>query len=148
MTKEQLAAQLSGIEYPAHRSITPEHVRAAADAGLVILYGASDDLMEFDGAVREEISCNDGGTAWVDGLGILPDRDTLESDAEIAEYMARRRSATPIEALWCKEDGYSWTYSTSIPHATFEVVEDGEPYCRGIVFALADWGGAAPGARP
>lgn len=56
----------------------------------------------------------------------------------LAEYVQRQKSAKSIEALWCKEDGYSWTYKTEIPHATFEVVEDEEPYCRGIVFALAD----------
>lgn len=34
--------------------------------------------------------------------------------------------------------GYSWIYQTDIPHATFEIVEGDDPYCRGIVFALAD----------
>jgi len=48
-----------------------------------------------------------------------------------------------VDALWAKEDGYSWTYRTDIPHATFEIVEDGEPYCRGIVIDVADLGGAA-----
>jgi hypothetical protein len=40
--------------------------------------------------------------------------------------------------LWAEEGDYSWTYATEIPHATFEVIEDDGPYCRGIVFALAD----------
>ena len=35
-------------------------------------------------------------------------------------------------------DGYTWAYRTKIPHVTFEVVEDGDKYCRGIVFNLAD----------
>ena len=136
MTKEELAAQLSGLEYPVR--IPGALIAAAQSSGLVILCGASDDLMEFYGARREEIGCYDGGTAFVDADGILPDRDCLDGDEEIAEYVQRQKSAKPIEALWCKEDGYSWTYKTDIPHATFEVVEDEEPYCRGIVFALAD----------
>jgi hypothetical protein len=138
MTKEELAAKLNGIEYPAHRTITADLIQSAKDAVLVILYGASDDLMEFDGAVREEIGCYSGGTAFVDADGVLPDRDCLDGDDEITEYVQRQKSAKPIEALWCKEDGYSWTYKTGIPHATFEVMEDGEHYCRGIVFSLAD----------
>lgn len=138
MTKEELAAKLSGIDYPARHGIPGEFIRAAQQAGLVILYGASDDLMEFEGARREEISCYEGGTAWVDDQGVLPDRDTLEEDEEIADYVQRKKTARPIEALWCQEGDYSWTYKTEIPHATFEVVEDGEPYCRGIVFDLAD----------
>ncbi|MFJ2982215.1 MULTISPECIES: hypothetical protein [unclassified Pseudomonas] len=136
MTKEELAAQLNGLEYPTR--IPGALIAAAQSAGLVILCGASDDLMEFYGARREEIGCYDGGTAFVDSDGVLPDRDCLDGDEEIAEYVQRQKSAKPIEALWGKEDGYSWTYKTAIPHATFEVVEDEEPYCRGIVFALAD----------
>ncbi|MDF3928638.1 hypothetical protein [Pseudomonas putida] len=136
MTKEELAAQLNGLEHPTR--IPDPLIVAAQSAGLVILCGASDDLMEFYGARREEIGCYDGGTAFVDADGVLPDRDCLDGDEELAEYVQRQKSAKSIEALWCKEDGYSWTYKTEIPHATFEVVEDEEPYCRGIVFALAD----------
>ncbi|WP_122867923.1 hypothetical protein [Pseudomonas viridiflava] len=138
MTKEQLAAQLDGIQYPAHRAITTDQIAAAKAAGLVIVYGESDDLMEFDGASRDEIGCYEGGIALVDLQGVLPDRDSLEDDDEIVEYAARKKSAMTIEALWCKETGYSWTYKTDIPHATFEVMEDGEHYCRGIVFSLTD----------
>ena len=136
MTKEELVAQLNGLEYPT--PIPGALIAAAQSSGLVILCGASDDLMEFYGARREEIGCYDGGTAFVDAQGVLPDRDTLEEDDEIAEFVLRQKSAKPIEALWCKEDGYSWTFKTDIPHATFEVVESGEPYCRGLVFSLAD----------
>lgn len=38
-----------------------------------------------------------------------------------------------IDAIWC-EDGYSWTYHTNIPHATFNIYEGSETYCKGIVF--------------
>lgn len=138
MTKEELATQLNGIEYPTR--IPGALIVAAQSAGLVILCGASDDLMEFYGARREEIGCYDGGYAYVDQDGPLPDPDCLDDrDSEEAmKYYQRKANAMPIEACWCKEEGYSWTYKTDIPHASFEVVEDGEPYCRGIVFALAD----------
>ncbi|WP_054926212.1 hypothetical protein [Pseudomonas sp. NBRC 111142] len=138
MTKEELAAQLNGLEYPVR--IPGALIAAAQSSGLVILCGASDDLMEFYGARREEIGCYDGGFAYVDQAGVLPDPDCLDDDDSEAaqDYHQRKPYAKSIEAQWCKEDGYSWTYNTDIPHATFEVVEEGEPYCRGIVFALAD----------
>ena len=101
MTKEELAAQLNGLEYTTR--IPGALIAAAQSAGLVILCGASDDLMEFYGARREEIGCYDGGTAFVNAQGVLPDRDTLEEDNEIAELVHRQKSAKPIEALWCKE---------------------------------------------
>lgn len=137
MNAKELAAKLNGMQYPLR--LSKELTDAAKAAGLVIVYGASDDLMEFEGAIYDEVGCYDGGTAYVDSKGLLPDRDSIEDDGELKDYFARQPNAKPIEALWCAEDEYSWTYKTDIPHETFEVLEDGEPpYCRGIVFALAD----------
>ncbi|SUD59752.1 Uncharacterised protein [Ectopseudomonas oleovorans] len=137
MTAAKLAEQLNGIEYPA--SISRDLEAQAKAAGLLIVFGASDDLMEFRGAIHDEIGCCDGGTAYL-GAGDLLQNDC---DSEDCPHFARAKERAPkIEALWCEEPGYSWTYKTSIPHETFEVVEDGGPYCRGIVFALADLAGA------
>ena len=137
MTAAQLAERLNGIEYPA--SISRDLEAQAKAAGLVIVFGASDDLMEFRGAIHDEIGCCDGGTAYL-GAGDLLQNDC---DSEDCPHFARAKERAPkIEALWCEEPGYSWTYKTSIPHETFEVVEDGGQYCRGIVFALADLAGA------
>jgi hypothetical protein len=138
MLKEYLAALLDGIQYPAHRSIAKDQIEAAKAAGLVIVFGASDDLMELEGAIRDEFGCYDGGTALIDAEGLLPERENIEDDDELQEYFKRKPQARKIEALWCKEDGYSWTYSTDIPHSTFEVLDGEDHYCRGIVFALAD----------
>lgn len=136
---KKLAAQLNGSEYPLR--ISNELAEKAKAAGLVIVYGASDDLMEFAGAIYDELGVNDGGTALVDAEGLLPENaDNLDTDEERARYYYRKGKAKTIEALWAKEGDYSWTYRTAIPHETFEVVEDGGPYCRGIVFALADVG--------
>jgi len=140
MLKEYLAALLDGIQYPAHRSITKDQIEAAKAAGLVIVFGASDDLMEFEGAIRDEFGCYDGGTAMIDAKGLLPERENIEDDDELQEYFKRKPQARKIEALWCKEDGYSWTYLTDIPHSTFDVLDGEDHYCRGIVFALANLG--------
>lgn len=131
---QHLASLLNPSAYP-FDELTPELDELAKRDRLVVVFGASDDLMEFRGAAHEEIGCYGGGTAYVDARGVLPDRDTIESDDEIADYVARKRRALTIEAQWDR-DGYSWVYATTIPHATFEITEDGEPYCRGIVFSL------------
>ena len=140
MSKEQLAAELNGIQYPGHRSITKDQIASAKAAGLVIVFGASDDLMEFEGAIRDEFGCYGGGTAWVDLKGLL-DRDQIDDgdDEAIAEFVVRRKTASYIRAIWDK-DGFSWIYETDIPHSTFDVWEGEDGYCRGIVFALADLG--------
>jgi len=136
MNTTQLAEKLDNLQYPVR---IHEALREAANAnGLVIVYGASDDLMEFEGAVRDEVDCYDGGSAMIDSKGLLPSRDNIEDDEVLEDYFNRKKSAKVIEALWCKEDNYSWTYQTEIPHVTFEVMEDDDHYCRGLVFALAD----------
>lgn len=136
MDSKLLAQQLNGTEYPCRISKDVENQAKAS--GLAIVFGASDDLMEFRGAIYDEIGAYDGTTAYVDAKGLLPDREQIEEDDELQDYFARKPNAVAIEQLWCAEPGYSWTYKTIIPHETFEIVEDGEPYCRGIVFALTD----------
>ena len=42
-----------------------------------------------------------------------------------------------IDAVWC-EGEFTWTYNTNIPHATFDIFDDEEKYCKGIVFELKD----------
>lgn len=47
-------------------------------------------------------------------------------------------------AIWCGGEkdaggqGVPWTYETEIPHESFMIYVGGEPYCRGIVFSIAD----------
>lgn len=133
MNTKELAAFLTGREYG--KEITkPESGQALAD-GLVVVFGYSDDNMEFRGAIRDEVGCYDGGTAYLTTEGLL--QNECEND-ECPHFEKAKSKAATIEALWCKEPSYAWTFKTDIPHETFEIVEDGEPYCRGIVFALAD----------
>lgn len=138
-TAKKVAEHLNGSVYPLR--ISNELAEQAKAAGLVIVYGASDDLMEFQGAIGGELTAMGGRIVLVDAEGMLPDNDDdIETDEDRARYYYRKGKAKTIEALWAKEGDYSWTYHTAIPHETFEVVEDGQPYCRGIVFALADVG--------
>ena len=137
MDAKELAAKLNGREYC--REITDEEVRQAKEAGLVVVFGASDDLIEFRGAIRDEGDCYDGREVLIDAKGVLPSWDSAsESEESAQEYFERKPKARMIKALFAKEGSYTWTYCTVIPHETFEIVEDGEPYCRGIVFNIGD----------
>ena len=137
MNAKELAAKLSGREY--NCEITDAEAKQAKDAGLVVVFGASDDLIEFRGAVVDEGGCYDGGEILIDSKGVLPSWDSASECEESAqEYFERKAKARTIEALFAKEGSCTWTYKTDIPHETFEIVEDGEPYCRGIVFSIND----------
>lgn len=137
LTKEALAARLHGIELDA---LFHEAIKAAAEeakgAGLLIVCGASDDLAEFYGHFREEADCYDGDTIHLDRSGVLS-RDQCETDDEIADFTIRRRTSRTIEAIWGR-DGISWQYETEIPHATFDVMVDGEVYCRALIIEARD----------
>jgi hypothetical protein len=130
---KQFAAKLVGATY--RNVISKELAAEAKAAGLVVVYGMSDDLMEFDGAIYDELGGYNGETAYLTSAGLL--QNECDHD-ECPHFEKLKEQAATIEALWCAEGDYSWTFKTDIPHETFEITEDGETYCRGIVFALAD----------
>jgi len=132
INKEQMAAKLNGREY--RDEITKIEEKEAKENGLVIVFGASDDLIEFRGAIDDEQGAWKGGDFYIDNEGKLFDED----HKECCKYKTKaRETAHKITAIWDR-DGYSWIYETEIPHATFDILEDGEKYCRGIVFSLQD----------
>ena len=133
MNTTEIAAMLNGSEYPLR--IAKDIASAAKAGGIVIVYGASDDLMEIDGAACDEIGNHNGGTAYFTPAGLLVNE--CENDRCPHFERAKERAAT-IEAVFDPGDGKTWAYKTEIPHETFDVMEDGQVYCTGIVFALAD----------
>ena len=136
MTKEELAKKLNGNQRC--NEISKELEVEAKESGLVVVFGPSDDLMEFRGAINDEQGAYEVAVALIDSEGLLPNRGQIDNDDELEKFFRRKRTAKEILAWWCKEPGYSWTFETDIPHSTFDIVEDGETYCRGIVLSLAD----------
>lgn len=133
MEAEELADELNGMEYG---DDIQELKRSAKENNLVIVYGASDDLMEVCGAIDEEIGCCDGGTVYLDEHGLIVNKCESENCPCFIDAIENARFK--IEAKWCEVDDYSWTYETEIVHSTFDIMEDGEKYCRGIVFSMGD----------
>jgi hypothetical protein len=138
MNREQLAEKLNGSNYLLRSQ--KEWMQKAKDNGLVIVYGASDDLIEFDGAIYDEAGASDRGEIQIDKLGVLPSFEQIKEDGDmndLKKWFAREEKAKVITCHWA-EDGYSWTYSTDIPHATFDIIDEGETYCRGMVIDIND----------
>lgn len=130
MDIKEFSKMIDGKEY-GYPQFTKEEIQIAKDNGFVIVYGASDDLMEFCGAIEDEGGCFDGGEVFFDRDGVAYDEDDKKPNV--------------IEALWCDDDTIAedstiitWTYKTDIPHETFMIYEEGEKYCRGIVFSVDD----------
>lgn len=137
MTATELAAMLNGVSYG--REVSELAQRIAEESGLVIIYGASDDLMEIDGAIRDEADVWNGGLVRIDRNGVhrFPDSDC---DGQNCPYF--RESLTrciSVQAVWYgRNEAAAWTYETSVPHAEFKIFEDNELWCVGIVFSIND----------
>jgi hypothetical protein len=132
---------LDGVEYTEEdRDSVFEY---AKEHDLVIVFGASDDLIELRGAIEDETGAYDGGTIHLDKKGIIPEFNNIDSSDKEAlrDYFSREGKGKKIEAIWCPEENgeviASWAYKTEIPHKVFKVMEDDEVYCFGIVFDLA-----------
>lgn len=136
MTIQEFARRLD--DRPYGEEITREEEKEAKELGFVVVFGASDDLIEFRGAINDEAGCYEGGKIYINKDGIL-DEDK-ECD-ECKYFQEVKKKCKAIKALWCKEEAWAWTYKTDIPHATFEIFEDEEQYCRGIVFDINNLGG-------
>lgn len=121
--------------------VTPEIRKMAKENNIVIVYGRSDDLMIFDGAIQDEAGCYEGGAAFINSNGLFSSEENcICSACEDCKYIQEERNKCKIIwAKWCVSN-VAWTYLIDIPHKTFKILEDGEIYCRGIVFSLDDLG--------
>ena len=143
MTKEELAKLLDGGEYGSFPSF--DQCKLAKENGLLIVYGGSDDLCEFAGAFNDEADCYDGGSVFIDEKGVIPEWESVESPDAARSWLARDERKSEILAVWCGPEGYSWTYKTDLPHSTFDIMEDDEKYCRGMVIDVRDLEGFLKG---
>lgn len=132
MTRESLAEKLNGSTYGSDL-ITSLEAEAKA-AGLVIVTGYSDDNIEFNGAIYDEAPAYDGGEAVV-----FEGHVVFECDEPCRHCSAQDQldNGHKIKAEWDVK-GYSWFISADIPFSPFDVFEDGEKFCRGIVFNIKD----------
>ena len=130
MIEKEIADMLDGLEYG--EEIRDDILKYAKENGAVIVFGASDDLMEFRGAIEDELPMCGGGFAYLDKNGLFRNKC---SNVDCPYFIEKLVYAKVIIAIWdC--GGYSWMYTTEIPHETFEILEDRKQYCRGIVFSV------------
>lgn len=140
MNKKELAELLDGCEYGSE--ISDDLAEEAKDSGLVVVFCASDDLALFAGAIDDEIGAWNGTVAQIiksfDGV-LFIDEDDIE------EWEEEGREIPPIAQVLIErepeDDGVfiaPWRCSTLFPYEPFNVMEDGELYCIGIVFDLSE----------
>lgn len=129
MTRDEFAAMLNGRQY--RNEMTRDEERMAYVSGLLVVFGASDDLTEFSGVIADEAGAWDGHTHYI-------------KHGEKGFYLAAQEDdgtcgGVPIEAVWSPNDpDASWLIKPSVPFASFDIMEDDDLYCRGAVIDAAD----------
>lgn len=132
MNKETLASMLHGRDYMGE--ITEEECKIAKDNKLVVVFGSSDDLVEFRGFVNDEQGAMDRTRIPFSSRGMIVN----ECDEDRCPYyQAKVDAATKIIVRW-QNDSPNWFYETTIPHSTFDIMEGDDVFCRGIVFSMDD----------
>lgn len=127
---QNLAAILNGRAY--RDEMTKEEQRQAKAAGLVVVTGGSDDLVSFYGAIDDEAGASDGTRVHLSAEGLLKSK----CDCSDCPYFEEVRQRAPfIDVAWGRD---GWRYETKIPHATFDIFDEGELFSKGIVFRMAD----------
>lgn len=132
ITRDQMARRLDNIDID---DIDHQLISAKA-AGLLIVYGQSDDLLEFRGIWEDEYGAYGGCDCHIDQNGILLN----ECDCD-CPYFKRinHDNFTAINAAWNDEDEeLAWVVSSDAPHSSFTYHCDGEPFGVGIVIHRDD----------
>lgn len=136
---EEIAKSLDGIDYVEWRMGSPrlkDIFQTAKINGCVIIYGLSDDLMEFSGYIEEEIGAWEGQHAYIANGSLLEKR--CDECEECPYYSNERNSGIRVDLRW-DVNGYSWWTETNAPYSEFYILEKDEAddkYCRGIVIDL------------
>ena len=134
MDIQEVADKLNGVQYAEEGKIlTLEYCKELRREGIVVVRGYSDDLVEFDGAISDEFGA---GEYYLNSKGLI--RSECEDDRCPYFEKILKEATYYIKTQWCEVEDYAWAYDTNIPHAVFDVMEDEDKYCRGIVFKLKD----------
>jgi hypothetical protein len=138
MTAEQLANKLDGCT-----EISDTDKLIARDNNLIIVYGYSDDNIEFEGAIRDEVGAYGGETVFFKDGDLLHDCDEPCEHCSVGDDKVHAKVLT---AHWSEEsDGkeYSWVMEAGngINAYSFDMrenAEDDEYFCKGLVFNKED----------
>ena len=107
-------------------------LKCAAKNNLVIVTGHSDDLIELDGAIKQEGDCFDGGNFHLEKheeKWLLREGNGVNNISAV--WYAQNKTTNDLEII-------PWSYKTDIPYESFYMTNGGNPFCEGFVFRIDD----------
>ena len=143
MKREEFAALINGRQY--RDEMTKDEERIAEESNLIVIFGASDDLVEFRGKIYDEIGAYEGTDFIIatPGTEIHVENERKYFKAEGLEVYPLTADSigrdNRFKAEWSpKSIDASWLITTDIPHVPFDIFEDNDLYCRGVVISVDD----------
>lgn len=138
MTLEEFANKLNGNQY--REEITKELVEQAGQYGFVVMFGYSDDNVELRGAIDDAVgACNGTDVFFNKGNVVQLEEpfDDLDEQMDFLKKYGIRLDKKKVSAIWDEQQEFVWSFKTDIEHATFDIFEDDDPFCKGIVFHIS-----------
>jgi hypothetical protein len=132
MNKEEFAKMINGREQDA--LLSADDCLIANENNLVVVFAYSDDLLELEGAIIDELGCYNGGTFFFEkDFERWVDIDDSFEGVDLEDL--------PVIYAVCndhsKYNGF-WYIDTNLEYARFETMKNGEPFCSGLVFNYTD----------
>lgn len=126
LTKEYVALIINGRQY---RDEIPNELREHKDfKKFVICHFSSDDNFVVDGHNIDEAGMYDGGTAYFSKNGLISEFDDEDESIITQHYLTVHTDS--------RADGF--IMSSEIPNASFNINEDDDRYCKGLVFDFSE----------
>lgn len=144
MDKYEAAKLFNNLDMINFENLLRENKKILQQSDLVVVYSASDDLCEIDGAIYDEVGIN----YWIkiDKNGIIePYESVLKYDEEYMRAWFKRVDSPNTKKIMAYI-GYStesepwFIIKTDIKNFIhFNILEEnGDCYCKAIVFSLKD----------
>lgn len=133
LTPKQVAERMNGREYGLE--ISPEEAKELAYHGIAVAFGYSDDNVEFEGSINDEIGCYDDITIPIFEGDILK---RCSDDCDEYDCFLWKRALKASNIIRARYTNIGWVFETDFPCEKFVIFEDGKPFGEGIAFAMED----------
>ena len=133
----ELSKRLDGCKY--RSELTSDDINFAKANGLVVVYGASDDLIEFSGCLDDELGAGDKEVIHFHSGNILSVCDPFYELDEMMSFLSSYGVKFNLDnSIKISREFGIWGYDMNCEYFPFNVYEDGDLYGVGIVFNLKD----------
>jgi hypothetical protein len=128
------AEAITGRQYG--DELTKAEEKELKNLGYVAIFGYSDDNTKIllRGAIYDFIDADNGTEFKLRSTHILP--NNCGCNCEYCGFNSVK--AEEIQVILDEDESFTWVFRTSVTHATFNIFDQAEPYCRGIIIDTRD----------